>query len=46
MKKEIQRVFFKRAQGLNLYHYDNESAKRSGDIVLTPAQVMNRYLQK
>ena len=45
MKKEIQRVYFKRAQGLNLYQHDKAS---NGDsmVKLGPGEVMRRYIER
>jgi hypothetical protein len=45
MKKEIQRVYFKRAQGLNLYQHDKASNEDSV-VKLGPGEVMRRYMER
>ena len=45
MKKDIQRVYFKRAQGLNLYQHDKASNEDS-EVKLGPGEVMRRYIQR
>lgn len=33
MKKEIQRVYFKRAEGLNLYKYESKGTKGAAQFI-------------